>query len=279
MANANIERTFYPNGQVEWEATIKDGKPIGMVRHWYENGVLKQECPCDENGLEHGVVKDWNKEGELVNESRWSHGTGVSKSWFGNGQLESESHYVHGRLCGRMRMWWEDGGIMSTTYYIRDREVSKKKYDEACKTDTSLPRYEDDASERESGEAPTTYKRHEAPASEWERDKHNEFIKKFLQQPNRGEARQWLAGDKNRTLGEMTHEDSVEFVEEGYRAGAAKIIAVEIEDETTNCLIVELPPRGSKRERVFKWNGESAQRCGFDPYDDWGQNEIFVFLS
>jgi hypothetical protein len=77
----------------------------------------------------------------------------------------------------------------------------------------------------------------------------------------------------------MTPEDSVEFVKEGYKAGAKKIIAVEIEGETTNCLIVELPPDGPERERVFEWNSEQAQMSGFDPYDDWGQNELFVYFS
>src|SRR5690349_18987332 len=123
MTRTKVERTFFPNGQLEWEATIKDGKPAGMVRHWYENGNLKRECPCDEHGLEHGIVRDWDKDGKLLNESEWHHGTGVSKSWFENGQVESESDYVRGKLSGRMRMWWEDGSLMSTTYYIRDRKV------------------------------------------------------------------------------------------------------------------------------------------------------------
>lgn len=279
MENAKVERTFFPNGQLEWEATVKDGKPIGIVRHWYENGMPKRECPYDDDGLEHGVVKDWNKEGKLLGESEWHHGTGLSKNWFENGQLRSEHSYICGKRCGRSCIWWEDGGLMSTTYYIGDRKVSKKKYDEACKSDPTLPRYEDDDSKSEEPQITGTYQKREKPASEWDRQKHDEFIKKFLRKPNRGEARQWLKGDGGRFIGELTHEDSVEFVEEGYKAGATKIIAVEIEDETTNCLIVYLPTAGPKRGQVFKWNSEFAQRSGWDPYDDWGQNEFFVFFD
>ena len=250
-----------------------------MVRHWYENGVLKRECPCDENGLEHGIVRDWDQNGKLLNEVEWDHGTGISKDWFENGQLNSESNYVRGKLCGRMRIWWEDGGVMSTTYYIHDRKASKKKYDEACKTDPTLPRYDDAELEPEYAVPPAKYKKRETPVSEWDRHKHDEFINKFLRKPNRGEARQWLAGDEKRNIGEMTPEESREFVEEGYKAGATKILAVEIEEDTTNCLIVYLPPTGPKRKKVFEWNGEAAQKSGFDLYEDWGQNELFAYFS
>ncbi|MGH7981453.1 MAG: hypothetical protein ACREE6_18905 [Limisphaerales bacterium] len=123
------------------------------------------------------------------------------------------------------------------------------------------------------------YKKREAPVSEWERHRHDEFINKFLRKPNRVEARQWLAGNEGRNLGEMAQEESREFIEEGYNAGATKILAVEIDGNTTNCLIVYLPPSGPKRKQVFEWHGEAAQRCGFDPYEDWGQNELFAYFS
>ena len=279
MSNAKVESDFYPNGQLQWQATIRDGKPVGLVKHWYENGVLKRECPCDDQGLEHGIVRDWNRDGKLLGECQMDHGTGIRKSWFENGQLESEIYHVLGKRCGRSRMWWEDGKLMSVEYFLGGKKVAEKKYIEACKKDPTLPRYEDDGFEPEEPKMSATYLKRAAPASEWDRHQHNEFINKFLRQPNRGEARQWLKGDENRFIGEMTHEDSVEFVEEGYKAGAAKIIAVEIEDETTNCLVFELPPAGRKRERVFDWNSEYAHKAGFDPYDDWGQNELFVFFD
>ena len=279
MASAKVEEAFYSNGQLEWEAMIKDGKPVGMVRHWYENGMPERECPYDGDGLKHGIVKDWNKQGKLLGEFQWDHGTGVSKNWFKNDQLRSEHYYIRGKRCGRSIIWWEDGGVMSVTYYINNREVSKKKYDEACKANPALPRYEDNEPEPEDALPPVKYKTREAPVSEWDRHKHDEFINKFLHQPNRGEARQWLAGDENRNIGEMRPEESREFIEEGYKAGATKILAVEIKGDTTNCLIVYLPSVRPKRERVFEWSGEAAQRCGFDPYEDWGQNEFFVYFS
>lgn len=278
MCETKVENDYYANGQLSWQATIKNGKPIGLVRHWHENGVLKRECFYDNEGLEHGIVKTWNKDGRLLSECRFHHGTGLSKLWHDNDQLKSESYYVRGKDCGRSQIWDEDGTLVSVNYYIHGKEVPKEKYIEACEIDTALPRY-DDGSEPEEAQISGTYRKRETPISEWDRLKHDEFINRYLQKPNRGEARQWLKGDNDRFIGELTHEDSVDFVEGGYRAGATKIVAVGIEDETTDCLIVYLPPAGPKREQVFKWNSEFAQTAGLDPYDDWGQNELFVFFD
>jgi len=279
MSEEKVESDYYPNGQLSWQAMIKNRKPFGLVRHWHENGILKRECFYDDDGLEHGIVKTWNKDGKLLGECRFNHGTGISKTWYDNDQLKSESYYFRGKDCGRSRMWDENGTLMSLNYYLGGKKVSKKKYIVACKNDLTLPRYEDDDAEPEEPQITGAYQIREMPVSEWDRHSHDEFINKFLRKSNRGEARQWLKGDENRFVGEMTHEDSVGFVEDAYKAGATKVIAVEIEDETTNCLIVYLPPAGPKRRQVFKWNSQFAQRSGWDPYDDWGQNELFVFFD
>ena len=168
---------------------------------------------------------------------------------------------------------------MSVTYYLDGCQVSKKKYVEACKKDSTLPRYEDDGSEPEEPEIIGVYQKRKTPTSGWERQRHIDHINKYLRKPNRGEALQWLKGDGNRRLREMTHEDSLELIEEGYKAGATKIIAVEIKNETTRRLIVCVPAEGLKREKVFKWHSVITQKCGWDPDDDWGQNELFIFLD
>jgi hypothetical protein len=97
----------------------------------------------------------------------------------------------------------------------------------------------------------------------------------------------WLANRSNkgiRWLGEMTPEMSQSTIEEGYAAGALEIIAADIQtdkngDETTNYLIVKLPTKAARRKPVFEWFNELAQSSGFDPEEDWGQKELFVFLD
>lgn len=277
-SNIKVEKSYYPNGNLRGECSADNGKAVGTTRLWHENGTLAWECPFD-SGLQHGLVRQWNRNGELLGEYHMDRGTGLEKQWYESGQLERESFSIAGKLCGRFRAWEEDGLLESEEYYVMGKQVSKKKYDEACKTDPTLPRYEDDELESEPAEASVKYKKRETPVSELERNKHDEFINKFLRQPNRGEARQWLAEDKNRNIGEMTPEESREFIEKGYKAGAIKILAVEIVEDTANCLIVYLPAAGTKRKKVFEWNGQSAQEHGFDPNEDWGQNELFAYFS
>jgi uncharacterized protein YeaO (DUF488 family) len=276
MSGIKVKKYYHPNGQLRWEGSFQGERPEGSNRQWHENGVLKEEH-FYERGLEHGVIRQWNQDGKLLGEYTMKYGTGTTKRWHENGQLESELSHIDGQFCGRHRVWFEDGVLAGTEYYIWNRKVSKKKYIEACKTDPVLPRYDQSEPESHIGLPSTKYRRGTATSDE--QAKHDQFITKFRSKPNQKEARQWLAENENRNLGELAPEDSRELIEEGYKAGALKIIAVEIQDNSTNCLIVELPPKGIKRKRVFEWNNELAQNSGFDPDADWGQNELFVFFD
>ena len=187
----------------------------------------------------------------------------------------------------RQRAFFEDGVFAADTYWLKNREVSRKKYLEACAKDPSLPRYEDDDVKSTLKLPSTKYRLRKTPISEAERSKHDEFIAKFRANPNQAEARQWLAtgpAGAMRTLGEMDSDGSRVVVEEGYAAGAQKIIAVDIQSddeksETTDHLIVAIPAKGPKRKRAFEWVNELAQQSGFDPEDDWGQAELFIFFD
>ncbi|MGL4422893.1 MAG: hypothetical protein ACRCZF_19655, partial [Gemmataceae bacterium] len=72
---------------------------------------------------------------------------------------------------------------------------------------------------------------------------------------------------------------------EAYAAGAAKVLAVEIEeypeDEAANTskLLIELPTEPSRRSGVFAWAGPIALGLGFDPEEDAGQSYLFVSLD
>jgi hypothetical protein len=153
------------------------------------------------------------------------------------------------------------------------------KYDEACNSDPSLPNYDSNDFKPKPHLPSTKYQQRKTPVSDEEREKPTDFIVDFRGKPNQAEARGWLAGNQTRNIGEMTPEASREAIQEGHQAGAAKIIAVDIRGESTNCLFVELPLTGMRRERVFVWNNQLARESGFDPDDDWGQNELFVCFS
>jgi hypothetical protein len=286
MKRNGVEKTFYPNGQIRGEVTYVDDEVNGATRQWHQNGVLAREIPMRKGEIE-GVVKQWNDKGELLGAYEIRNGTGVEKLWHENGKLIGEVSLVNGQFTGRQRTFFEDGVFAGDTYWIKNQKVSKKKYLEACAQDPSLPRYEDDDLRSTLKLPSTKYRLRKTPVSDAERSKHDEFITKFRANPNQAEARQWLAtgpAGAIRTLGEMDLDGSLEVVEEGYTAGAQKIIAVNIQsdnekNETTDHLIVEIPAKGLKRKRAFEWVNELAQQSGFDPEDDWGQGELFIFFD
>ena len=275
---SGIERQWHPNGQLASEGNWIDGLPNGVTRQWHSNGVLAMEMPV-KNGFVEGTVKEWNDRGELLGAYEIRNGCGIMKSWYPNGHLRGETTYVNGQLNGRICLWDDAGGLIAEEFQIAGKKVSKKKYLETSKSDSTLPQYNGNEPKPHAGLPSTKYRQHKAPVSEEARDKHNAFIAAFRDKSNQSEARQWLAGNDDRNIGEMMPAASREIVEEGYQAGAAKIIAVDIQGDTTDCLIVELPPKGLARKRVFEWNNELAQNSGFDPDVDWGQNELFVFFD
>ncbi len=278
MSHMTVERTYHPNGQLSWEASSQDGKLQGLVRLWHDNGVLSDECPHDA-GLPHGRVRHWNRQGELLGEYYMDHGTGTELTWYENGQVESESHSVGGKVCGRTRCWCEDGSLAGEEYYVMNKKVPRKEYDEAAKGNPVLPQSSTAVSKPRLGFPSPRYRHRSAAASRAEREEHDRLISQLLAKPNQAEARRWLAQNHRRNVGDMVPEESRRVIDRGYRAGAVKIMAVEIADRNTSCLIVALPPGGGKRQQVFVWANKLCQRSDFDPYDDWGQRQLFVYLS
>jgi hypothetical protein len=122
----------------------------------------------------------------------------------------------------------------------------------------------------------------------------DEFEKGLMGGGDPVEARAWLAlsDGVTRTLGELsTVEASRALVDQFYRAGALRVLAIEIhrsvretlhEDEVrenTGHLVVQLPADPKHRARVFKLQGREAKRCGYDPTKDIGQNLLYVKLD
>lgn len=265
MDKIRRETSHYPNGQIRGEIHFKGNNLTGTNRHWHENGQLSWETFFDENGLEHGTARQWDRDGKLLGEYSMEHGTGIRKSWNENGQLGYETAELSGKMHGRFQSW-DDGEIIGTQYYISNKKVSKMKYDEACKNDPTLPLYDDDLSKKN--------------VAEREQKQHEELILKLQNSPNQAEAREWLKGNSERNLGDLSSEESLDLVEAGYMSGAVKIVAVEIaESMTSDCLIVELPSEIKFREQVFQWSNDRAESAGWNPDIDWGQKELFIFLG
>ena len=86
-------------------------------------------------------------------------------------------------------------------------------------------------------------------------------------------------------MGELDREESLSLADEIYKAGAAHVYAIEIEEHPEgSCsgkLITELPDDAAARQRVLAWAGKVASQQGFgdDPDTDAGQRYVFSMLD
>jgi hypothetical protein len=272
-------RKYHDNGTLASETTLVDGIPHGVLREWHRNGILAREEPLNQGAID-GTVRQWDDQGRLLGSCELIKGTGVHRSWYANGRLWSEIAYLDGKLSGRQSVYWEDGELIGVTYWLDNRQVSKKRYREACKTNSRLFRYDDEPTVRKRKPKPTPA---QAPASE----NGDEFALKLLQGPRVREALEWLGecSDPERTLGEATdQEDSLRFVKKLYRNGAVTVYAVEIDGEegegqNTGRLVIELPQDKKSRAKLRRIVGNIAEEMGFDPEPECGQRYLFVMLD
>jgi antitoxin component YwqK of YwqJK toxin-antitoxin module len=59
-----IERTYYPNGELNSELPYVGGKLHGVGKWWRESGQLFLECPYVD-GKRHGMSKQWWRNGDI----------------------------------------------------------------------------------------------------------------------------------------------------------------------------------------------------------------------
>lgn len=73
-----IAQDRHPNGQLKSDYPMKNGRPHGLVREWWENGQLSTETHF-ENGQRHGSNRYWNKEGRLLKNQVYDHDKSISE--------------------------------------------------------------------------------------------------------------------------------------------------------------------------------------------------------
>jgi hypothetical protein len=117
-------------------------------------------------------------------------------------------------------------------------------------------------------------------------ENHDSFIEEMLA-TKKAEALEWLrASSPNsfRNLGEMdTTEESIEYVQRFYDAGAVTVLAVEIGEydgvQNTAHLLVQLPADKPTRMRLFQMENDHAESEGFDGCNDDGQEYLYFKLD
>lgn len=94
-------RKYYPSQQMSEIRYFQNGEKTGVYIGWWSNGRKKFEYTFKKDEY-HGVLKEWNPEGNLVREMNYiaGHEDGAQKVWYDNGKIKSNYVVKNGRRYG-----------------------------------------------------------------------------------------------------------------------------------------------------------------------------------
>ena len=131
--------------------------------------------------------------------------------------------------------------------------------------------------------------RHSEATEESAKEEHEQLIARLLKDSAKREAGEWIesGGDElSRSVGSRkTKQDSLNFVQDIYRVGAVKVLAVNIQRrpksaaEHAGKLVVELPVDSVRRKAIFDWCKEQDDSLGYSPEMDQGETHLFLLLD
>lgn len=175
-----ISLGIFETGAVAWQETWKQGR-IWQAAYFdkmggsltsvnegegfrvvYDEGGIKQYIQI-KNGLEEGLVKNFNKEGQLQSvveikngkkqgeetiyfpnmkpkiQIQWVENAihGIAKTWYDNGQIRSEREYNRNKKMGSSFAWYKNGSIMLVEEYEDDNLVKGSYYKKGSKEPVS----------------------------------------------------------------------------------------------------------------------------------------------
>jgi len=134
-----LEKQLESKGEIHY---FEEKPYTGSVVKFHTN-KRKAEIYSLKNGKLHGLWREWNAEGQIINQAKYRngrlHGTfiqfrsdgsrefevsfvdgvenGLFKRWFKNGKLWVEENYFSGKLDGVSKMFYSDGKIQVQSVY------------------------------------------------------------------------------------------------------------------------------------------------------------------
>lgn len=108
VAQTEIKKEYYPNGNIKSETPYEDGKKNGIKKEYYESGKIYWETPYL-NDKSNGISKGYYQSGLLHVEMTYVDGkeSGIRKVYFENGNLEMEIN----NSTGGIKKFYEKGGV------------------------------------------------------------------------------------------------------------------------------------------------------------------------
>ena len=94
-------------------------KPVsGIYRTYYENGEIWHEVSL-KNGQKHGVLKEYSMSGELRGETSYADGkrNGMQKMYFRSGELMMEITYKNDKQDGVTKEYSKEGNLLKESRF------------------------------------------------------------------------------------------------------------------------------------------------------------------
>ena len=109
----DVERSYFSNGNLEYEAEFLNKKLDGTSRVWSEDGILLSVSEYS-NGQPHGKWKTFHPNKKLRYETTYFHSQkhGYERWYYENGQLKSEQNFNYGKVETEIIRWDLDGTIL-----------------------------------------------------------------------------------------------------------------------------------------------------------------------
>ena len=109
----NVERSYYQNGNLEYEAEYMNDKLDGASRVWSEDGSLLSVSEYS-NGQPHGAWKKFHPNGSVMYEVQYEYGQkhGDEKWYYENKQLKAEQKFNYGNTVTGIVRWNPDGTLI-----------------------------------------------------------------------------------------------------------------------------------------------------------------------
>ena len=110
--NIDIERSYFPNGNIEYEAEYINDKLDGLSRVWLEDGTLISESEYS-NGQPHGLWMQYHPNCSIKYEVYYEYAkkTGDEKWFYENGQIKSNQKFIRGKPESEI-IRWKPGGTL-----------------------------------------------------------------------------------------------------------------------------------------------------------------------
>lgn len=119
----DYKKFYYPDGTIQSEGTIRNGKPDGYWKTYFKNGKIKSEGNRLNYELD-SIWKFYNEAGLIILEINYSNGNknGDKKTYNEKGWLEKNEVFKDDTLNGESTYFFESGKVWKTIPFMKGKQ-------------------------------------------------------------------------------------------------------------------------------------------------------------